>query len=152
MKTGLCLFLAALTAPALAAQADWVVYQRGSALELAVDRQSIWLEKDGLVHFVNQERFSERQYEKGYRFAFDIRRTDGYADCSKNQFALVGSSYYTRNNQHIFSSMFPLQRYAGHGSRCTTGPWPMPCCKWCVLPPKPLLARNLNDHERHFAD
>ncbi|HJV06739.1 MAG TPA: surface-adhesin E family protein [Chromobacteriaceae bacterium] len=112
MKTGLCLFLAALTAPALAAQADWVVYQRGSALELAVDRQSIWLEKDGLVHFVNQERFSERQYEKGYRFAFDIRRTDGYADCSKNQFALVGSSYYTRNNQHIFSSMFPLQRYA----------------------------------------
>lgn len=112
MKTWVGLALGALLAPALAAPvADWAVYRQGEALELAVDLNAIWRE-DGLIHFVNQERFAERQYEKGYDVKFHIRRTTGYADCARYQYAFVSSDYYTASNKHVWSTMYPLQRYS----------------------------------------
>ncbi|EEG09271.1 surface-adhesin E family protein [Pseudogulbenkiania ferrooxidans] len=112
MKTwvGLCLAALALSAQA-APLADWSVYRQGEALELAVDLASIWRE-DGLIHFVNQERFAERQYEKGYDVNFHIRRTTGYADCAKYRYAFVSSAYYTASNRHVWSTLYPLPRYS----------------------------------------
>ena len=112
MKTRISLLLALLSLPAMAAEPDWGVYQQGSALELSMDRNSIWVEKDGLVHFVNQERFSERQYDKATDIKYYIRRTSGYADCAKQQYALVGLEYAGKNDRHLYSSMFPVQRFA----------------------------------------
>ena len=112
MKLRISLLLALAATPALAETADWGVYQQGSALELAMDRNSIWVEQDGLVHFVNQERFSERQYDKATDIKYYIRRTTGYADCAKQQYALVGLEYAGKNNRHLYSSMFPVQRFA----------------------------------------
>lgn len=98
--------------PAVAGEPDWVVYQRSSALELSVNRDAIWVEKDGLIHFVNQERFSEYRVEKYYRLKYHIRQLEGYADCRNRQYAFVGSTYYSDTGKHLFSSMFPLPKHA----------------------------------------
>ncbi|WP_047249108.1 surface-adhesin E family protein [Chromobacterium subtsugae] len=99
--------------PAWAEQpADWVVYQDGRSLQLAIDGNSLWLGKDGLVHFIHQERFARQRYEKSYRLHFYIRRTTGYADCKQYQYVFVGSEYFDQNNKHLFSTMFPVPRYA----------------------------------------
>jgi len=98
--------------PALANDADWGVYQQGSALELSMDRNSIWLEKDGLVHFVNQERFSDRQYDKATDIEYYIRRTTGYADCSRQQYVFVGFEYASKHEKQLYNTMFPVPRYA----------------------------------------
>ncbi|WP_293765049.1 surface-adhesin E family protein [uncultured Aquitalea sp.] len=111
IRTGLFLFLLA-SLPAVAQTADWVVYQQGDALELSLDRRAVWVEKDGLVHFVNQERFAERQTDKATSVQFNIRRTEGYADCKRQQYVFVGLEYYSRNNKHLYSTMFPVPRYA----------------------------------------
>lgn len=92
--------------------ADWVVYQDGGQMQLAIDGNSLWLGKDGLVHFINQERFAKPRYEKSYRLSFHIRRTTGYADCKQYQYVFVGSEYFDKNNKHLFSTMFPVPRYA----------------------------------------
>ncbi|POZ60549.1 surface-adhesin E family protein [Chromobacterium alticapitis] len=92
--------------------ADWVVYQDGGQLQLAIDGNSLWMGKDGLVHFINQERFAKQRYEKSYRLHFSIRRTTGYADCKQYQYVFVGSEYFDENNKHLFSTMFPVPRYA----------------------------------------
>jgi len=112
MKIRISLLLALAATPALADSADWGVYQEGSALELSMDRNSIWSEKDGLVHFVNQERFSERQYDKPTDIKYYLRRTTGYADCAKQQYVLVGLEYAGKNGRHLYSTMFPVQRFA----------------------------------------
>jgi hypothetical protein len=112
MKTRISLLLALLSLPAMAAEPDWGVYQQGSALELAMDRNSIWVEKDGLVHFVNQERFSERQYDKATDIKYFIRRTSGYASCSKQQYTFVGFEYADKRGRQLYSTMFPVQRFA----------------------------------------
>ncbi|KIA81946.1 surface-adhesin E family protein [Chromobacterium amazonense] len=92
--------------------ADWVVYQDGRQLQLAVDGNSLWLGKDGLVHFINQERFAKQRYEKPYQLHYYIRRTTGYANCKQYQYVFVGSEYFDQNNKHLFSTMFPVPRYA----------------------------------------
>ncbi|AXE37106.1 surface-adhesin E family protein [Chromobacterium phragmitis] len=92
--------------------ADWVVYQDGAQLQLAIDGNALWLGKDGLVHFINQERFAKQRYEKSYRLHFYIRRTTGYADCKQYQYVFVGSEYFDKNNKHLFSTMFPVPRHA----------------------------------------
>jgi hypothetical protein len=112
MKLRISLLLALAAAPALAETADWGVYQQGSALELAMDRNSIWVEKDGLVHFVNQERFSERQYDKATDIKYYIRRTTGYADCARQQYVFVGFEYASKSGRQLYSTMFPVQRFA----------------------------------------
>ena len=112
-KPTICALLAAVALPALAADrlADWQVYQRGPALELALDRNAIWQEPDGLVHFVNQERFSNRQYDKHYQVNFWIRRTTGYADCRQYRYVLVSTAFYRDSNRHVWSTMYPVPRY-----------------------------------------
>lgn len=99
--------------PASAADklADWQVYQRGSALELSLDQNAIWQTPDGLVHFVNQERFTQPQLEKHYQVAYSIRRTTGYADCKKYQYVLVSTDLYSDKNRRIWSTLYPLPRY-----------------------------------------
>jgi len=104
--------LALMALPAAAFDAQWQVYQQGSALELAMDRASLWSESDGLVHFVNQERFAQRQYDKNYQVNYFIRRTTGYADCQQYRFVFVSTDFYSASNQHVWSTMYPLPRYA----------------------------------------
>ncbi|GGY21597.1 surface-adhesin E family protein [Paludibacterium paludis] len=106
-----CLTLLAGTAFA-APMSDWVVYQQGSALELAVDRNAIGLDKDGLVRFVNQERFAERQHDKDHDVDFHIRRVEGVADCNKATYAFTSVSFYSKSNRHVWSQMYPVPRYA----------------------------------------
>lgn len=98
--------------PAVAATADWQVYQQGAALELALDRNATWAESDGLVHFVNQERFAKRLFDKHYQVWFSIRRTTGYADCQRMQYVLVSTDFYSDSNRHVWSTMYPVPRYA----------------------------------------
>jgi hypothetical protein len=98
--------------PVMAASANWQVYQRGSAMELALDRGAIWSESDGLVHFVNQERFAKPLFEKNYKVWFSIRRTTGYADCARQQYVLVSTDFYSDSNRHVWSTMYPVPRYA----------------------------------------
>jgi D-alanyl-D-alanine dipeptidase len=98
-----------LLAP-LAQAADFQVYQPGSALELAIDRDAIWREKDG-VHFVNQERFAKQQHEKGYAVDYYIRRTEGLADCAKFQYVFLASYYFDRDGGHVWSALYPLPRH-----------------------------------------
>lgn len=117
----LALACALFSLPALAAEADWGVYQQGSALELAMDRNSIWPEKDGLIHFVNQERFSERQYDKSTDIQYYLRRTTGYADCARQRYALVGLEYASKTGRHLYSTMFPLQRFAWNWQQVEQG-------------------------------
>jgi hypothetical protein len=105
--------LAACALPAAAERlADWQVYQQGPALELSIDRNAIWQTPDGLAHFVNQERFTQRQYDKHYQVYFWIRRTTGYVDCKQYQYVLVSTDFYTDANRHVWSTMYPLPRYA----------------------------------------
>jgi hypothetical protein len=112
MRTAVFLFLCGAMAPALAANFDWQVYQRGGALELAVDRNSLQAQSDGLVRFINQERFAEPQYERSYKIRFSIRRTTVYADCKQGRYALVSSDYYSASNKPVWSTMFPIPRHA----------------------------------------
>ncbi|PTU64084.1 hypothetical protein DB032_03705 [Chromobacterium sp. Panama] len=113
MKAFFACLCAALALPAQAEPAaDWVAYQDGKALQLAIDGNSLWLGQDGLVHFVNQERFDKIQYEKSYKLKFNIRRSVGYADCGKYQYVFVSSDYFDRNNKHLFSTLFPVPRHA----------------------------------------
>ncbi len=111
-RIAVSLLLAANAASAAAPMSDWVVYQRGSALELAVDRNAITVDKDGLVRFVNQERFDKRQFDKANDVEFYIRRIEGFADCTKASYAFVSVSYYNKNNRHVWSQMFPVQRHS----------------------------------------
>lgn len=104
------LLLALLLLPPLVQAAAWQVYQRGDALELAIDRDAIWRE-DGLVHFVNQERFAKPQHEKGYEVDFYIRRTEGLADCAKFQYVFLASYYFDRDGGHVWSATYPLPRF-----------------------------------------
>jgi hypothetical protein len=144
MKTRISLLLALLSLPAMAAEPDWGVYQQGSALELSMDRNSIWVEKDGLVHFVNQERFSERQYDKATDIKYFIRRTSGYASCSKQQYTFVGFEYADKRGRQLYSTMFRYNALPGNGSRWNRARLPTPCCKSCAISPNPLRTRNLN--------
>jgi len=107
------LFLSLLAVfPAFAATADWQVYDRGAGMELALDHNALWAEPDGLVHFVNQERFTRPVYAKTYKVWFSIRRTTGYADCRQARYALVSTDLYNDNNRHVWSTMYPQPRYA----------------------------------------
>ena len=89
---------------------DWQGYQSGAELELAIDRSTIWRE-DNLVHFNHQERFAKQQHEKGYEVDYYIRRTEGLADCAKSQYVFLGSYYFGRNNEHVWSAMYPLPTF-----------------------------------------
>ncbi|AXK39573.1 surface-adhesin E family protein [Crenobacter cavernae] len=102
--------LIALLAAPLAHAADWQVYESGDALELAIDRDAVWRE-NGLVHFVNQERFAEKRYDKRYDVRYAIRRSVGWADCEKSRYALVSSSYHSASGRSLYATLFPLQRY-----------------------------------------
>jgi hypothetical protein len=109
MKIFLALTLLGLSSAAFAAH--WQVYEQGTALELSMDHDSLWTESDGLVHFVNQERFVKPQYDTHYKVHFAIRRTTGYADCKQNQFVLVSTDFYSADNRHVWSTMYPVPRY-----------------------------------------
>jgi hypothetical protein len=112
MKTWpLLMSFAFASLPVVAQTADWQVYQQGTALELALDRQSVWSESDGLVHFVNQERFANAQFDSHYKVNFSIRRTTGYADCKRFQYVLVSTDFYDANNRHVWSTLYPVPRY-----------------------------------------
>lgn len=109
MKQAIALALL-LLAP-LAHADDWRVYQSGSELELAIDSSTIWRE-DNLVHFNHQERFAKKQHEKGYEVDYYIRRTEGLADCALSQYVFIASYYFGRNNEHVWSTMYPVPKYA----------------------------------------
>jgi hypothetical protein len=98
--------------PAMAdGTANWQVYQQGAALELAMDQNSLWSESDGLVHFVNQERFAQRRFDPHYKVYYSIRRTTGYADCQRYQYVFVSTDLYSADNKHTWSTLYPLPRY-----------------------------------------
>ncbi|KZE31647.1 surface-adhesin E family protein [Crenobacter luteus] len=101
---------AALLAAPPALAADWLVYEAGEALELAIDRDAVWRE-NGLVHFVNQERFAERRYDKRYNVRYAIRRSEGWADCGRYRYQLVSSSYHSASGRTLYATLFPLQSY-----------------------------------------
>ncbi|MDF0606002.1 surface-adhesin E family protein [Neisseriaceae bacterium TC5R-5] len=112
MKTCLGLLLLCCATPLYADTPNWVVYQEGGALQLAIDANSLWLEQDGLVHFVHQERFSKKRFEKAYRLSYNIRRTRAYADCKNYQFVFVSSDYFDRKEKRLFSTLFPVPRHS----------------------------------------
>jgi len=95
-------------------EGNFQVYQSGDALELALDLDSIANVNDGLVRFINQERYAEKKREESLDISYQVRRLEGRADC-----------------QNMQSSMCTPRC-----SRCnaTTGP----SCRWSRAPlPKP---------------
>lgn len=109
MTFRLPLMLLAL-APAFAAAADWRVYDEGPALQLAIDAASVWHDK-GRVHFVNQERFTERQRSKELAIDYHIRRLEGWAECNRQRYAFVSAGYYRLDGKSVYAQMFPLPEY-----------------------------------------
>lgn len=105
------LLLASLALSAsCAAASNWLVYEDGPALQLAIDPSSIWREK-GRVHFVNQERFTQRQSSTPLAISYHIRRLSGWADCRTQRYVFVGANYYTAAGRNVYSQMFPLPEY-----------------------------------------
>ena len=106
---------------AFAGIADWQPYHSGNALELSLDRNAIWQEKDGLVHFINQERFVSPQFDAHYRIHFAIRRTRGFVDCARSRYVLTHADFYTASNRLVWASLFPLPRHAWNWVRAPQG-------------------------------
>lgn len=92
--------------------AEWRTYQYGKELELALDLNALSIKKDGLIHFVNQERFARPQFDPHYQVDFAIRRLHGYVDCARARYALVSADFYSASNRLVWSSLFPLSRHA----------------------------------------
>ena len=92
-------------------EGNYQVYQTGEALELSLDVSSIANVNDGLVRFINQERYGERNTEKDLNIQYHIRRLEGRADCKNNQYAFINASYWTKRGTHVYTQMFPLQRF-----------------------------------------
>ncbi|GHD78122.1 hypothetical protein ACFSQE_06010 [Vogesella fluminis] len=92
-------------------EGEFQVYQSGTGLELSLELATIANVNDGLVRFVNQERFSERKTQKELGIRYHIRRLEGRADCNARQYAFIGASYWTASGQHVYTQMFPLQRF-----------------------------------------
>ena len=61
-----------VAAPAFAAP-DWVVYQRGSLAALAVDRNSVRTEKNNLLRFEHEERYTQQQRDPQLKISFHTR-------------------------------------------------------------------------------
>lgn len=108
MKNRILLSLCLASTPVLAD--NWLVYEDGAALQLAIDLASIWRE-NGRIHFVNQERFTLRQKDAKLGISYHIRRLSGWADCSKYQYVFVGANFYTASGRNVYTQMFPLPEY-----------------------------------------
>jgi hypothetical protein len=108
VKNGILLSLCLASAPVLAD--NWLVYEDGQALQLAIDPASIWRE-NGRIHFVNQERFTLRQQDAKLGISYHIRRLSGWADCSRYRYAFVGANFYTASGKNVYTQMFPLPQY-----------------------------------------
>ena len=106
---GLGLMMASL--PLLAGE-NWLVYQRGPRLSLAIDRASLATQADGLLHFVHEERYAREMYEKKMDVRFFIRRTRVAVDCNKDLYAFTRSDYLDKERKPVFSGMFDIQRHA----------------------------------------
>ncbi|MFN4237220.1 MAG: surface-adhesin E family protein [Vogesella sp.] len=92
-------------------EGNFQVYQSGDALELALDLDSIANVNDGLVRFINQERYAEKKREESLDISYQVRRLEGRADCQNMQYAFINTSYWTARGKHVYTQMFPLQRY-----------------------------------------
>ena len=92
-------------------EGNFQVYQSGDALELAIDLDSIANVNEGLVRFINQERYAEKKQEDSLGISYQVRRLEGRADCQNMQYAFVNTSYWTKRNQHVYTQMFQLQRF-----------------------------------------
>ncbi len=87
------------------------VYQSSDKLELALDLDAIANVNEGFVRFVNQERFAGTKQEPGLGISYQVRRLEGRADCDKQQYAFVNTSYWTAEGKHVYTQMFQLQRF-----------------------------------------
>lgn len=105
------LLLLSCLLPAAHAADNWQQYQAGSALALALDPDAIALVNDGLVRFRHQERFTEPQSDERLAIKYRIRVTEGRADCKKFEYAFINADYFGGSGKHVYSQMFPLQRY-----------------------------------------
>ncbi|MEQ6291943.1 surface-adhesin E family protein [Vogesella sp. GCM10023246] len=122
MKTWATIFVILLTLAALtwylqhqvqppAQQGKFEVYQSSEALELSLELDAIANVNEGLVRFVNQERFADKKQEPALGISYQVRRLEGRADCQNRQYAFVNTSYWTSKGKHVYTQMFPLQRF-----------------------------------------
>lgn len=97
-------------APALAAP-DWTVYQRGALAALAVDRNSVRTEKNNLLRFEHEERYTRQQYDTQLKIAFHTRRMLVIGDCVQRRYAFASIDLFDQAGKSVYHSLFPLQDF-----------------------------------------
>jgi hypothetical protein len=98
------------TAPAFAAP-DWVVYQRGSLTTLAVDHNSVRTEKNNLLRFEHEERYSQQQRDPQLKISFYTRRMLVIGDCLQRRYAFASIDLFDQAGKSVYHSLFPLQDF-----------------------------------------
>ncbi|ACO73740.1 hypothetical protein LH435_04480 [Laribacter hongkongensis] len=106
-RAGCLLVLALLPAMAAAAEPVWMVYQRGPAVELALDRASFrWHGR--LLQVAHRETFRKQQYEPALKVNYFARKNTVMLDCDNDRYAMIATDYLDQNGKVAWATMFPL--------------------------------------------
>ena len=97
-------------APAFAAP-DWVVYQRGWLAALAVDRNSVRTEKNNLLRFEHEERYTQQQRDPQLKISFHTRRMLVIGDCLQRRYAFASIDLFDQAGKSVYHSLFQLQDF-----------------------------------------
>lgn len=111
MTRAAVLALVALSAamPALAAE-RWQTYQRGPAVELAVDAASFSYEGK-LLKFAHREVFQKEQKDPSFNVRFYTRKNIALVDCDRDVYTFISSDFLDRDGKVVWATMFPLPDY-----------------------------------------
>ena len=97
-------------APAFAAP-NWVAYQRGALATLAVDHNSVRTEKNNLLRFEHEERYSQQQYDAQLKISFHTRRMLVIGDCLQRRYAFASIDLFDQAGKSVYHSLFQLQDF-----------------------------------------
>ena len=105
------LALAALAAAVPAAAAErWHTYQRGQAVELAVDAASLSYEGK-LLKFVHREVFRKEQQDPSFSVRFYTRKNLALVDCDRDLYTFISTDFLDRDGKVVWATMSPLPDY-----------------------------------------
>lgn len=117
---GLGLMMASL--PLLAAE-NWLVYQRGPRLSLAIDRASLATQADGLLHFVHEERYAREMYEKKMDVRFLSAAPVSRWTATKTFMLSRALTIWTRNASRYFLACLISNAMRGSSSKSVLIQW-----------------------------
>ena len=87
------------------------MYQRGSLTTLAVDHNSVRTEKNNLLRFEHEERYSQQQRDPQLKISFHTRRMLVIGDCLQRRYAFASIDLFDQAGKSVYHSLFPLQDF-----------------------------------------